>query len=171
MCIFFFFQAEDGIRDKLVTGVQTCALPISADGAGPGRRGSTGGRAQLRARAATGGVETLIERLELLAFRRGEHARGAETLIGRLRSVVDAMDPGALAGFRHELFDRLKEVHVQAGEPVDAGELSIGGFGGGAIIPNEGPGDGADDLLRERGLPPSRGRPGTVPPPRPLLPQ
>src|SRR2546425_4357735 len=30
MCLilFFFFQAEDGIRDKLVTGVQTCALPI-----------------------------------------------------------------------------------------------------------------------------------------------
>src|SRR2546425_8138156 len=27
--ILFFFQAEDGIRDKLVTGVQTCALPIS----------------------------------------------------------------------------------------------------------------------------------------------
>src|SRR5205823_11909990 len=26
----FFFQAEDGIRDKLVTGVQTCALPICA---------------------------------------------------------------------------------------------------------------------------------------------
>src|SRR2546425_8024205 len=26
--MFFFFQAEDGIRDKLVTGVQTCALPI-----------------------------------------------------------------------------------------------------------------------------------------------
>src|SRR5205823_14730317 len=31
---FFFFQAEDGIRDKLVTGVQTCALPISSGGAG-----------------------------------------------------------------------------------------------------------------------------------------
>src|SRR5258708_18163910 len=27
---FFFFQAEDGIRDDLVTGVQTCALPISS---------------------------------------------------------------------------------------------------------------------------------------------
>src|SRR5258708_24977838 len=27
--VFFFFQAEDGIRDDLVTGVQTCALPIS----------------------------------------------------------------------------------------------------------------------------------------------
>src|SRR5205823_9593790 len=33
---FFFFQAEDGIRDKLVTGVQTCALPISR-GCRPGR--------------------------------------------------------------------------------------------------------------------------------------
>src|SRR5258708_7154568 len=29
MC--FFFQAEDGIRDDLVTGVQTCALPISSE--------------------------------------------------------------------------------------------------------------------------------------------
>src|SRR5687767_15290865 len=28
LLLFFFFQAEDGIRDKLVTGVQTCALPI-----------------------------------------------------------------------------------------------------------------------------------------------
>src|SRR2546429_1137617 len=28
---FFFFQAEDGIRDVAVTGVQTCALPISDD--------------------------------------------------------------------------------------------------------------------------------------------
>src|SRR3989441_7104265 len=35
--MFFFFQAEDGIRDKLVTGVQTCALPICSrtrDGCG-----------------------------------------------------------------------------------------------------------------------------------------
>src|SRR2546427_1791820 len=30
MILFFFFQAEDGIRDLTVTGVQTCALPISA---------------------------------------------------------------------------------------------------------------------------------------------
>src|SRR5215211_1153679 len=28
ICFFFFFQAEDGIRDHCVTGVQTCALPI-----------------------------------------------------------------------------------------------------------------------------------------------
>src|SRR5690606_40772056 len=34
---FFFFQAEDGIRDFHVTGVQTCALPISRR-RGPGAR-------------------------------------------------------------------------------------------------------------------------------------
>src|SRR2546429_1103452 len=39
---FFFFQAEDGIRDVAVTGVQTCALPISS---APGRRRSCHGRA------------------------------------------------------------------------------------------------------------------------------
>src|SRR3954462_4569275 len=33
---FFFFQAEDGIRDYRVTGVQTCALPISSRAPGPG---------------------------------------------------------------------------------------------------------------------------------------
>src|SRR5256885_3684514 len=32
---FFFFQAEDGIRDYKVTGVQTCALPISPRAAPP----------------------------------------------------------------------------------------------------------------------------------------
>src|SRR2546430_4668522 len=35
---YFFFQAEDGIRDLTVTGVQTCALPIFA-GDFPGLRG------------------------------------------------------------------------------------------------------------------------------------
>src|ERR1017187_8988297 len=45
----FFFQAEDGIRDTSVTGVQTCALPISAEancqGGGP-RNFSRGTRAK-----------------------------------------------------------------------------------------------------------------------------
>src|SRR2546430_3217981 len=40
----FFFQAEDGIRDLTVTGVQTCALPIYFHGAG--REGDVGGRAR-----------------------------------------------------------------------------------------------------------------------------
>src|SRR2546427_11265083 len=37
---FFFFQAEDGIRDLTVTGVQTCALPISVIGSGGLDRGA-----------------------------------------------------------------------------------------------------------------------------------
>src|SRR5215204_5803407 len=32
--VFFFFQAEDGIRDHCVTGVQTCALPIFSSALG-----------------------------------------------------------------------------------------------------------------------------------------
>src|SRR6266404_8438616 len=47
----FFFQAEDGIRAKLVTGVQTCALPISGaeSGAGSGAGTATVLRRPLRA--------------------------------------------------------------------------------------------------------------------------
>src|SRR5256885_3810947 len=41
---FFFFQAEDGIRDYKVTGVQTCALPISGAQRGHGRRAAAGRR-------------------------------------------------------------------------------------------------------------------------------
>src|SRR5207244_5520004 len=50
----FFFQAEDGIRDDLVTGVQTCALPISDVGdatAAAGLRSSAGATGE-RAAAA-----------------------------------------------------------------------------------------------------------------------
>src|SRR2546430_7118770 len=38
---FFFFQAEDGIRDLTVTGVQTCALPISLRRGGSNSRSTT----------------------------------------------------------------------------------------------------------------------------------
>src|SRR2546421_9482286 len=42
LCFFFFFQAEDGIRDLIVTGVQTCALPISVDALGSVHRAVAG---------------------------------------------------------------------------------------------------------------------------------
>src|SRR5699024_11894081 len=44
-----FFQAEDGIRGRNVTGIQTCALPISEDGAHGSGGGDEGGVAGLRA--------------------------------------------------------------------------------------------------------------------------
>src|SRR3712207_834990 len=45
--LFFFFQAEDGIRDIGVTGVQTCALPIFQEEGGGRRLGDKGERAVL----------------------------------------------------------------------------------------------------------------------------
>src|SRR3712207_7387495 len=47
LLFFFFFQAEDGIRDIGVTGVQTCALPISDAGRRP-RASVRGGRPAAR---------------------------------------------------------------------------------------------------------------------------
>src|SRR5690625_7154626 len=42
--LYFFFQAEDGIRDGHVTGVQTCALPISPGSSRSGWRARTAPR-------------------------------------------------------------------------------------------------------------------------------
>src|SRR2546430_9196911 len=52
MCVFFFFQAEDGIRDLTVTGVQTCALPILV----PSRWGPGVSRTATRVRPAMAGT-------------------------------------------------------------------------------------------------------------------
>src|SRR2546421_2574735 len=46
--MFFFFQAEDGIRDLIVTGVQTCALPISVPRQRRNRRCSAANRCRAR---------------------------------------------------------------------------------------------------------------------------
>src|SRR6266516_7321264 len=55
-CLFFFFQAEDGIRYRTVTGVQTCVLPICDR---PLDAGRAGGVDAARAREF-GGAERLI---------------------------------------------------------------------------------------------------------------
>src|SRR5438094_4993972 len=51
---FFFFQAEDGIRDRTVTGVQTCALPICSPIVAPFDGYATTGRSKL------GGLEVRV---------------------------------------------------------------------------------------------------------------
>src|SRR5438552_10122824 len=67
LLFFFFFQAEDGIRDDLVTGVQTCALPICAGAGEPRtacgdarrcgqRHGTQAGRLAHRLRGVSGGT-------------------------------------------------------------------------------------------------------------------
>src|SRR2546427_8267358 len=87
LSFFFFFQAEDGIRDLTVTGVQTCALPIS-------RRPSRGTAAPCRRRAVKrgyprgagtvrlcrdlGAVERLLQQRLVDAVRSGERRGGEE---------------------------------------------------------------------------------------------
>src|SRR5437016_6579129 len=58
---FFFFQAEDGIRDWSVTGVQTCALPIFHRA--PGRRLRVGALAEQVTLSRTG-MTRLLDRVE-----------------------------------------------------------------------------------------------------------
>src|SRR5687768_17891353 len=74
---FFFFQAEDGIRDVAVTGVQTCALPIFAY---PGPR----------LMAVT--EQALAERNAGVAVRLIQHMSAA-LLSGAYRQDTSAWDP------------------------------------------------------------------------------
>src|SRR2546430_4931730 len=69
----FFFQAEDGIRDLTVTGVQTCALPISA---------GAGHRAAFHEDLARGGVLEPGEHLEDRGLAAAAGAEEAEELAG-----------------------------------------------------------------------------------------
>src|SRR5215475_6748765 len=64
---FFFFPAEDGIRDFHVTGVQTCALPISGRGLSPQHGGRQMGEAR---RALVTGTSTGIGRAIALQLAR-----------------------------------------------------------------------------------------------------
>src|SRR5437879_13374355 len=61
--VYFFFQAEDGIRYTSVTGVQTCALPISAKVTEPCQ--AVAGAVTFAARAALGVTATASEPWEI----------------------------------------------------------------------------------------------------------
>src|SRR2546430_7108402 len=65
---YFFFQAEDGIRDLTVTGVQTCALPISAEDARSEDRAPVGAAATVVGRARLDGAAFAVT-LRLLHWR------------------------------------------------------------------------------------------------------
>src|SRR3989441_13352580 len=69
--MFFFFQAEDGIRDKLVTGVQTCALPIFD----PGDQAGGARERRDRARLEAGGRGRVSCGAPLLSPREGPACR------------------------------------------------------------------------------------------------
>src|SRR5690606_40478684 len=107
----FFFQAEDGIRDFHVTGVQTCALPILNAGRWDylfsiikmfrdrGRRRVLPDRSQLTMTVPF--MRAYAELLVATCHRRGAHAIGE---IGRAscRGRVDVMAIAAPASPRHD---------------------------------------------------------------------
>src|SRR2546430_6762915 len=74
---FFFFQAEDGIRDLTVTGVQTCALPISTASSTPEGDAFT----------FVSGVEEAVERAREAAGDKDVHVMGGADVI---RQTLDA---------------------------------------------------------------------------------
>src|SRR5256885_12482240 len=93
---FFFFQAEDGIRDYKVTGVQTCALPISRERRGAPRGGPLLATARRRAGGAGGGDARRRRPL-------GRHPRGGRDLPARAgararRAARPAAVPRVLGG-------------------------------------------------------------------------
>src|SRR5712692_10830408 len=107
---FFFFQAEDGIRDGTVTGVKTCALPIwrriekAADLVAAGKMLALG--AQHDDPDAPIGVEGLEGRAQLLAFGHRDDVewRPVENDIGALARGIDldtkAIEPVGPGGCR-----------------------------------------------------------------------
>src|SRR2546422_1922564 len=86
LCIFFFFQAEDGIRDVAVTGVQTCALPISAVGAQDRARPQVH---EVRGPAAAGIVAALDGAEQVGVGRRGLEDDGGSVLLVVRQQHVD----------------------------------------------------------------------------------
>src|SRR5256885_2612629 len=60
-CCFFFFQAEDGIRDYKVTGVQTCALPIWRSASEGLLCASTGTLTNVRRKIANTPIRFIVE--------------------------------------------------------------------------------------------------------------
>src|SRR3712207_8761133 len=79
---FFFFQAEDGIRDIGVTGVQTCALPISARA--PGEHvGAAAAVEAVVALAALQGVGPVAAHEHVVEARAPQHLRSEERRGGK----------------------------------------------------------------------------------------
>src|SRR5438876_10631383 len=116
---FFFFQAEDGIRDGRVTGVQTCALPIWDRRAARAAR-PRGRPVQVE---AVGPAEAEL-RQELLPTRR-EHVAPCDEAGDHL-GVLGAADVGAGVAEPPQYGDRSRRALEPGAEPaVGAGALAL----------------------------------------------
>src|SRR2546429_6642299 len=86
--LFFFFQAEDGIRDVAVTGVQTCALPIYTPANFTSRVMNSAAMMQMHDREHTGMV--LLDQLEWRNMSEGTWRLGPALAHGTAQSGGDS---------------------------------------------------------------------------------
>src|SRR3712207_2155629 len=92
--MFFFFQAEDGIRDIGVTGVQTCALPISQDDSPTyGWSAEAGAASECRNQRGANGVSDWATCTSTHSYDLSSEPDGAYTF--RVRAVDAAGNTGA----------------------------------------------------------------------------
>src|SRR5688500_4726186 len=131
--LFFFFQAEDGIRDYKVTGVQTCALPILPPGdcEAPDHQRIPGGQdlvVEARANARGARAEELCTRggeqgigigagqsqLPGDALHRDEAVQVPGALEIRLAVEPEAQREHAILVFREQALDLVALPHVEA---------------------------------------------------------
>src|SRR6266516_7657532 len=102
---FFFFQAEDGIRDRTVTGVQTCALPISLRGVSKAF-GAVQALRDVSVDCRAGDIHALV----------GENGSGKSTLLG-IASGFLAPDDGEVEIGGHRR---------RRGSPAEARKFGLG---------------------------------------------
>src|SRR5207253_4317351 len=96
VCLFFFFQAEDGIRDGHVTGVQTCALPIEKqkrelEELSRKQEELERGRAEITDKLTRSLV--ILEREAYDAQKRLEQVRAMRESFGQHLELIEAIDP------------------------------------------------------------------------------
>src|SRR6266496_6086349 len=99
MLMFFFFQAEDGIRDLYVTGVQTCALPISRrnrSAAAPRRRPPSPGPSAFLPRRARRGTTAFPSSWDCPAYKPSYPARTRDRV--RQSETGSSHQPPCLGG-------------------------------------------------------------------------
>src|SRR5207302_7239023 len=96
---FFFFQAEDGIRVFHVTGVQTCALPISITAASPPRELSPSVPPVSQRRASTRAPDR--RRIEIGRASCRERVESSAEAVPRLRKQITLQDIESAATTHH----------------------------------------------------------------------
>src|SRR3989449_6875681 len=147
VCVFFF-QAEDGIRDVAVTGVQTCALPISPVGEAappPVTPGAAGRLVQVTLRS-----EAPLKGGRALLVLKKAQALGPVHSVTPAPAAFEAEDFDGRFSFRLDAAAPLAEVERAVRAAGGVGHVSVGGGGGGG--PPAGPGAAAV----EEAVPPER---------------